>query len=61
MPLYAQSMKQDKLLQHQLQRLNRLIEPEKYDYGKLTIKGERLAEMYRAAILRSIARFRASL
>jgi hypothetical protein len=56
-------MKNDKLLQHQLNRLKKLLLNDKahITWGKPTPWGERVIEMYFNAIKRSLKRFRLSL
>jgi hypothetical protein len=57
-------MKKDKILQHQLARLRKLLESDKakgHTWGQTSTWGDRVVWIYRSAILRSIERFAKSL
>lgn len=54
-------MRNDKILQHQLRRINRLLPQFTIDWGRVCPKGERLMDMAYRAVIRSIERFEASL
>lgn len=51
-------MKSDKLLQHQLKRLYKLLEPEvgNMSWSHITEKGLKIKDMIHNAILRSLSR-----
>lgn len=49
-------MKNDKLLQHQLRRLTKLLQPElnQQAWGTITLKGERIVTIMQQATLKSL-------